>query len=193
LPRGVGIVKLPEGRVAAEIAAAAALPPPALAGAAPKHPTNPRRDGGWAPVRIVMSRTLDLPEDARLWDTSEAPTIVATARGAAPEAQRRLAARGVEVRRPAPPPARPPASTLLWARRTLRLPARRPRGGICSPLARARRRALPSRRPDGPRPRRHRCSPPHLPQVVEFDPLTPGAVADYCQQLGFLQARRPGF
>lgn len=41
-----------------------------------------RRDHGHMPVRIVMSRSLDLPEDAALWDVSVAPTIVATQKGA---------------------------------------------------------------------------------------------------------------
>ena len=41
-----------------------------------------RREGGHAPVRVVMSRTLDLPADADLWDVTVAPTIVMTQRGA---------------------------------------------------------------------------------------------------------------
>lgn len=41
-----------------------------------------RREGGHLPVRIVMSRTLRLPEDANLWDVSAAPTIVMTQKGA---------------------------------------------------------------------------------------------------------------
>ena len=40
-----------------------------------------RRDGGHSPVRIVLSRTLDLPQDANLWDVSLAPTIVMTQKG----------------------------------------------------------------------------------------------------------------
>ncbi|KAL6756403.1 hypothetical protein V8C86DRAFT_79851 [Haematococcus lacustris] len=56
-----------------------------------------RRDSGHAPIRIVMSRTLDLPEDAALWDTSMAPTIVATQKGARTNFQSKLRARGVEV------------------------------------------------------------------------------------------------
>ncbi|KAK9852810.1 hypothetical protein WJX84_003994 [Apatococcus fuscideae] len=78
-----------------------------------------RRDGGHAPVRMVMSRTLDLPEDANLWDTSSAPTIVMTQRKARTNFQRKLQAQGVEV--------------------------------------------------------------------VQFDFLTPEAVAAYCQERGFLQ------
>lgn len=56
-----------------------------------------RREGGHQPVRIVMSRTLDLPNDAALWDISHAPTIVATQRGARRDFQRMLRSRGVEV------------------------------------------------------------------------------------------------
>lgn len=56
-----------------------------------------RRDGGHAPVRILMSRTLDLPPDANLWDVSIAPTIVMTQRGARREFQAHLLSKGVEV------------------------------------------------------------------------------------------------
>lgn len=56
-----------------------------------------RRAGGHAPVRIVMSASMDLPEEARLWDVSESRTIVATRRGSRRDFQRRLAAKGVEV------------------------------------------------------------------------------------------------
>eukprot|EP00232_Nephroselmis_pyriformis_P006995 CAMPEP_0182889366 /NCGR_PEP_ID=MMETSP0034_2-20130328/21990_1 /TAXON_ID=156128 /ORGANISM="Nephroselmis pyriformis, Strain CCMP717" /LENGTH=452 /DNA_ID=CAMNT_0025022855 /DNA_START=185 /DNA_END=1539 /DNA_ORIENTATION=+ len=56
-----------------------------------------RREGGHIPVRVVMSRTLDLPEDANLWDTSSAPTIVMTQRGARAAFQEHLRSKGVEV------------------------------------------------------------------------------------------------
>eukprot|EP00887_Chlorella_sp_A99_P007630 scaffold20.g7630.t1 len=56
-----------------------------------------RRAGGHQPARIVMSRTLDLPEDACLWDVAHAPTLVMTQRGARRDFQRRLRGRGVEV------------------------------------------------------------------------------------------------
>ncbi|CAK0784832.1 hypothetical protein CVIRNUC_008037 [Coccomyxa viridis] len=56
-----------------------------------------RREGGHAPVRMVMSRTLDLPQDANLWDVSSAPTIVMTQRGARKDFQESLRAKGVEV------------------------------------------------------------------------------------------------
>ncbi|KAG2454456.1 hypothetical protein HYH02_001475 [Chlamydomonas schloesseri] len=56
-----------------------------------------RREGGHTPARIVMSRTLDLPEDANLWDVTLAPTIVLTQRGARTRFQAALRAQGVEV------------------------------------------------------------------------------------------------
>jgi len=49
------------------------------------------------PLRVVMSRTLDLPSEAHLWQTDEAPTLVLTQRGANPSLQARLRDRGVEV------------------------------------------------------------------------------------------------
>ncbi|GFR49391.1 hypothetical protein Agub_g11443 [Astrephomene gubernaculifera] len=56
-----------------------------------------RREGGHTPARLVMSRTLDLPEDANLWDVTLAPTIVLTQRGARSRFQHALRSRGVEV------------------------------------------------------------------------------------------------
>ncbi|XP_050206455.1 riboflavin biosynthesis protein PYRR, chloroplastic isoform X2 [Mercurialis annua] len=56
-----------------------------------------RHGGGHMPMRIVMSQTLDLPEEANLWDISEVPTIVATQRGARRSFQKQLASKGVEV------------------------------------------------------------------------------------------------
>ncbi|KAG2494143.1 hypothetical protein HYH03_007779 [Edaphochlamys debaryana] len=56
-----------------------------------------RREGGHTPARVVMSRTLDLPEDANLWDVTLAPTIVLTQRGARTRFQAALRASGVEV------------------------------------------------------------------------------------------------
>lgn len=50
------------------------------------------------PLRVVMSRRLDLPEAAKLWDLSEAETLVATETGAKPEFQKFLRDRGVTVR-----------------------------------------------------------------------------------------------
>ncbi|KAL3138303.1 hypothetical protein ABBQ32_006115 [Trebouxia sp. C0010 RCD-2024] len=56
-----------------------------------------RRDSGHMPIRICMSRTLDLQEDANLWDVTVAPTVVMTQQGARTDFQRKLRARGVEV------------------------------------------------------------------------------------------------
>lgn len=56
-----------------------------------------RCDQGWQPVRIVMSRTLDLPRDAAMWDVSVATTIVATQRGANRPMQDFLIGKGVQV------------------------------------------------------------------------------------------------
>jgi diaminohydroxyphosphoribosylaminopyrimidine deaminase/5-amino-6-(5-phosphoribosylamino)uracil reductase len=48
------------------------------------------------PLRVVLSRGLDLPEQARLWQTGEAPTLVAHGPEASPSARERLDALGVE-------------------------------------------------------------------------------------------------
>lgn len=49
------------------------------------------------PLRVVMSRSLDLPKSARLWETSSAPTLVLTEPGVNREFQALLIAKGVEV------------------------------------------------------------------------------------------------
>lgn len=49
------------------------------------------------PLRVVMSRTLDLPMDARLWQIADAPTLVLTEVGANPDLQQQLVNKGVEV------------------------------------------------------------------------------------------------
>ena len=49
------------------------------------------------PLRVVMSRNLNLPPTANLWDISEAPTLVLTTVGANPEFQEFLQQKGVEV------------------------------------------------------------------------------------------------
>ena len=49
------------------------------------------------PLRIVMSRSLELPDQAYLWQTDAAPTLVLTQVGANPESQQRLKNKGVEV------------------------------------------------------------------------------------------------
>ena len=49
------------------------------------------------PLRVVMSRTLNLPEKAYLWETTEVPTLVLTEKGANPKFQEYLRKRGVMV------------------------------------------------------------------------------------------------
>jgi len=49
------------------------------------------------PLRVVMSRTLQLPREAYLWQTTEAATLVLTQQGAAQEFQQLLQQKGVEV------------------------------------------------------------------------------------------------
>ncbi|ONI05204.1 hypothetical protein PRUPE_6G362000 [Prunus persica] len=56
-----------------------------------------RHGGGHMPMRIVMSQTLDLPEEANLWDFSDVSTIVVTQRGARKRFQKFLASKGIEV------------------------------------------------------------------------------------------------
>ncbi|GKV40193.1 hypothetical protein SLEP1_g47861 [Rubroshorea leprosula] len=56
-----------------------------------------RHGGGHMPIRIVMTQTLDLPEEANIWDMSEVSTIVVTQRGARRSFQKLLASKGVEV------------------------------------------------------------------------------------------------
>jgi diaminohydroxyphosphoribosylaminopyrimidine deaminase / 5-amino-6-(5-phosphoribosylamino)uracil reductase len=52
---------------------------------------------GHNPLRVVMSRSLDLPIAANLWDTSIAHTVVFTQVGANPPVRSALQAQGVEV------------------------------------------------------------------------------------------------
>jgi diaminohydroxyphosphoribosylaminopyrimidine deaminase/5-amino-6-(5-phosphoribosylamino)uracil reductase len=49
------------------------------------------------PLRVVMSRSLDLPTSANLWQTDVAPTLVCTGRGQNPELRTILQQQGVEV------------------------------------------------------------------------------------------------
>ncbi len=49
------------------------------------------------PLRVVMTRQLDVPIDALLWDTSVAPTLVVTQSGANPALVKRLHDRGVQI------------------------------------------------------------------------------------------------
>jgi diaminohydroxyphosphoribosylaminopyrimidine deaminase/5-amino-6-(5-phosphoribosylamino)uracil reductase len=61
------------------------------------NPLLTSRQASHTPLRVVMSRSLDLPADANLWDTATAPTLVATEPGRQPEFQAMLIQRGVEV------------------------------------------------------------------------------------------------
>lgn len=56
-----------------------------------------RQQGLHNPLRVVMSRTLDLPAHAHLWQTTEVPTLVLTEVGANPGFQQLLLKKGVEV------------------------------------------------------------------------------------------------
>jgi diaminohydroxyphosphoribosylaminopyrimidine deaminase/5-amino-6-(5-phosphoribosylamino)uracil reductase len=49
------------------------------------------------PLRVVMSRSLDLPQEAHLWQVAEAPTLVITQPGVNPAFQKFLGDQGVEV------------------------------------------------------------------------------------------------
>ncbi|MBD2541197.1 bifunctional diaminohydroxyphosphoribosylaminopyrimidine deaminase/5-amino-6-(5-phosphoribosylamino)uracil reductase RibD [Coleofasciculus sp. FACHB-SPT36] len=49
------------------------------------------------PLRVVMSRTLDLPVEAHVWETAEASTLVLTEVGANPDFQQHLLKKGVMV------------------------------------------------------------------------------------------------
>ncbi|MHC5775053.1 bifunctional diaminohydroxyphosphoribosylaminopyrimidine deaminase/5-amino-6-(5-phosphoribosylamino)uracil reductase RibD [Nostoc sp.] len=54
--------------------------------------------GAHNPLRVVMSRHLNnLPENAHLWQTADAPTLVLTQEGANPNFQELLLKKGVEV------------------------------------------------------------------------------------------------
>lgn len=49
------------------------------------------------PLRVVMTRSLELPENAYLWQTEDAPTLVLTQVGANPNLQKLLLRKGVNV------------------------------------------------------------------------------------------------
>jgi diaminohydroxyphosphoribosylaminopyrimidine deaminase/5-amino-6-(5-phosphoribosylamino)uracil reductase len=49
------------------------------------------------PLRVVMSRQLNLPENAHLWETAAAPTLVLTEIGSSPDFHELLLKQGVEV------------------------------------------------------------------------------------------------
>ncbi|NEQ57753.1 MAG: bifunctional diaminohydroxyphosphoribosylaminopyrimidine deaminase/5-amino-6-(5-phosphoribosylamino)uracil reductase RibD [Moorea sp. SIO4A1] len=49
------------------------------------------------PLRVIMSRTLDLPRDARVWQTDDVPTLVFTEVGTEGDLYQHLVNQGVEV------------------------------------------------------------------------------------------------
>jgi diaminohydroxyphosphoribosylaminopyrimidine deaminase/5-amino-6-(5-phosphoribosylamino)uracil reductase len=49
------------------------------------------------PLRVVMSRSLNLPVNAHLWEVVDAPTVVLTQAGSSPDFQQMLLDKGVEV------------------------------------------------------------------------------------------------
>lgn len=53
--------------------------------------------GDRSPLRVVMSRSLNVPPQARLWQTDIAPTLVATTPQANPQVKADLQQKGVEV------------------------------------------------------------------------------------------------
>lgn len=53
--------------------------------------------GGHNPLRVVMSRSLNLPENAHLWEVAEAPSLVLTEIGSSRDFQEMLLKKGVEV------------------------------------------------------------------------------------------------
>jgi diaminohydroxyphosphoribosylaminopyrimidine deaminase / 5-amino-6-(5-phosphoribosylamino)uracil reductase len=62
--------------------------------------TSHQKDGGASvhnPLRVVMSRSFDLPAQARLWQTEVAPTVVLTEGEPNPELVAQLQFQGVEV------------------------------------------------------------------------------------------------
>ena len=61
------------------------------------NPLLTSHDLGRDPLRVVMSRALDLPFEAKLWKTDTAQTLVVTESGVKPEFQQRLRDRGVQV------------------------------------------------------------------------------------------------
>ncbi|MBR8839864.1 MAG: bifunctional diaminohydroxyphosphoribosylaminopyrimidine deaminase/5-amino-6-(5-phosphoribosylamino)uracil reductase RibD [Stigonema ocellatum SAG 48.90 = DSM 106950] len=55
------------------------------------------QEGAHNPLRVVMSRSLNLPQQAHLWQTKDAPTLVLTEKEANPDFQELLQKQGVEV------------------------------------------------------------------------------------------------
>lgn len=58
---------------------------------------TPHGQSDRTPLRVVLSRRMDLPPVANLWDTAIAPTLVMTEVGQQPDLQAQLRQQGVEV------------------------------------------------------------------------------------------------
>lgn len=56
-----------------------------------------RQESGHMPLRVVLTRSLDVPSAAHLWDPEMGPTLVVTEAGTRPHVQAALRLRGVEV------------------------------------------------------------------------------------------------
>lgn len=67
------------------------------------------------PLRVVMSRTLDLPPQARLWDTTKAPTLVAHGPEAPQERREAFDRLAAAAREGAKPGAAGPEAAYPWA------------------------------------------------------------------------------
>lgn len=61
------------------------------------NPLLTSRQQHHTPLRVVMSRSLNLPVQAQLWDTALAPTLVFTTPNSSSEQQQALTQQGVEV------------------------------------------------------------------------------------------------
>ncbi|MGG6293558.1 bifunctional diaminohydroxyphosphoribosylaminopyrimidine deaminase/5-amino-6-(5-phosphoribosylamino)uracil reductase RibD [Leptolyngbya sp. AN02str] len=61
------------------------------------NPQLTSHGAGHNPLRVVMSRSLDLPLEAHLWNVTDVPTLVFTVAGTQPTVQDKLRSHGVEV------------------------------------------------------------------------------------------------
>lgn len=52
---------------------------------------------GRDPLRVVMSRSMNLPQTAKLWDVSQTPTLILTEGDANPELRANLSQQGIEI------------------------------------------------------------------------------------------------
>lgn len=140
-----------------------------------------RRDSGHLPVRVVMSRTLDLPEVANLWDTQV--RVLGDRGGNRGFVGGSVAA--MEVQSCCGP-------NLFESSMQLTAPPSLCSVPCCAVLCRAvALQAAPTivMTQRGARKHFQQALRAKGVEVVEFDFLTPEAVADYCYERGFLQVR----